>query len=207
MSRIGLLLIIIGSLIIFLIYGPVIKEEIAFRADKISGIRYSLDVNRDLPEPGLKLIRPVDTAFGVIIPKINVNEKIFPDIDPTDPLVYLEVLKSGVAQAKGSTYPDDEENGNIFLFAHSTDAFYNVGKYNASFFLLGKLEEGDEVDIFYNDVRYKYQVTTKGVVSPEKVADFVSSNIGGKTVTLQTCYPPGTTLQRLIVVAKIPEPQ
>lgn len=82
------------------------------------------------------------------------------------------------------------------------DAFYNVGRYNAVFFLLGKLENGDEIDIFYNNERYKYQVINKKVVNPEAVAEYLRENSGQQTLTLQTCYPPGTTLRRLIVVAK-----
>jgi hypothetical protein len=40
---------------------------------------------------------------------------------------------NGVAHAKGTVFP---HKGNIYLFAHSTDNWWNVGRYNAVFYLL-----------------------------------------------------------------------
>ncbi len=195
-------ILIIGALLILLfIFGPVIKEELGYRFNQWGGIKYSLDVNQEFPQSGIRPISPVDREFAIVIPKINVNAEIFPEIDSTNPSEFLPILKKGVAHAKGSAYPDRE--GNVFLFAHSTDAFYNVGHYNAVFFLIGKLEKGDEIDIFYKDKRYKYEVTDKAVVSPDMLGQYVKEHTSGKTLTLQTCYPPGTTLKRLVVIAKV----
>lgn len=194
-------MIIAGLLIVLAIFGPVIKEEFVYRANKAGGIKYSLDASVQFPEPGLRIIIPVDKEFGLVIPKINVNAAIYPEVDPLNPEEYLPILRKGVAHAKDSAYPD--RRGNIFLFAHSTDAFYNVRQYNAVFFLIGKMEEGDEVDIFYNKERYQYEVISKEVVIPEKLGEYLQTqtNTGKKTLTLQTGYPPGTTLKRLIIIA------
>lgn len=200
MRKIGSLLIFIGFVILLLIFLPVIKEEIRYRSEDFVGIKYSLDANSALLDNKIKEIIPVDKEFGIVIPKININAKIFPDVDPTNPNNYLSVLKKGVAHSKGSSYPG--QDGNVFLFAHSTDAFWNVGQYNAVFFLIGKLEKGDEVDIYYQGKLYKYNVLEKKVVAPEILEEYVRQHTLGKTLTLQTCYPPGTTLKRLIVIAK-----
>ena len=190
MKFISGILIISGIVILLFTFGPVAKEEVGYQFNQLSGGGYSSEQS----------ITPVDTGFGIVILKINVNAKVFPEIDSQNPQEFLPILKKGVAHAKGSAYPD--QDGNVFLFAHSTDAFYNVAHYNAVFFLIGKLEKGDEIDIFYKDKRYKYEVIEKAVVSPDMLGQYVKEHTGGKTLTLQTCYPPGTTLKRLIVIAK-----
>ncbi len=190
MKFVGGILIISGIVILLFTFGPVAKEEVGYQFNQLSGGGYSSEQS----------ITPVDTGFGIVITKININAKIFPEIDSQNPQEFLPILKKGVAHAKGSAYPD--QDGNVFLFAHSTDAFYNVAHYNAVFFLIGKLEKGDEIDIFYKDKRYKYEVIEKAVVSPDMLGQYVKEHTGGKTLTLQTCYPPGTTLKRLIVIAK-----
>jgi len=200
MKTVSNILIIGAFLILLFIFGPVIKEELGYRFDQWGGVRYSLEANPEFPQSGIRPIAPIDKEFGIVIPKININAEIFPEINPANPSEFLPILKKGVAHAKGSAYPDEE--GNVFLFAHSTDAFYNVGHYNAVFFLIGKLEKGDEIDIFYKDKRYKYEMEEKAVVSPEELGQYVKEHTSGKTLTLQTCYPPGTTLKRLIVIAK-----
>ena len=201
MKPIAFFLIIVGLSIIFLIFGPVFVAELQYWSNKWGGVKYSLDANHQFPESGLRPMSPVDTEFGLVIPIINLNAEIFPEVDPNNPELYLPILRKGVAHAKGSAYPD-EEVGNVFLFAHSTDAFYNVAHYNAVFFLIGKLDKGDEVNVFYKNKRYQYEVIEKAVVAPEALGDYVRQHIGVKTLTLQTCYPPGTTLKRLLIIAK-----
>ncbi len=200
MRRIGLFLIISGLIIIFLIFGPVIIEEIRYLSYQWGGVNFSLDVDPRFPESGLRRIAPVDEEFGIVIEEINLNAEIFPEIDANDPEKFLPILRKGVAHAKGSAYPDEE--GNVFLFGHSTDAFYNVAHYNAVFFLIGKLENGDLINIFFKDKRYQYEVIDKVVVDQEEISSYLEKFKGQKTVTLQTCYPPGTTLRRLLVIGK-----
>lgn len=177
--------------ILFLTFGPVIKEETRYQIDSALGIKQNLN--------------PPNTDFSIVIPKIAAVAPIVDKVDPFNPGNYLPALRKGVAHAKGTAYP--KENGNVYLFAHSTDAFYNVGRYNAVFYLIGKLEKGDEVDVFYKGDKIKYEVYDKKVVGAGdikylgKIGDGLSAQ-AEKTLTLQTCYPPGTTLERLIVLAR-----
>jgi LPXTG-site transpeptidase (sortase) family protein len=103
-----------------------------------------------------------------------------------------------VAHAAGTALPG--EGGNVYLFAHSTDAFYNVGKYNAVFYLLGKLSKGDEVFIYYQGEKIRYVVALVKVVKPTDI-QYLAGDSDKNTLTLQTCYPPGTTIDRLVVIA------
>lgn len=182
----GEVFILFSILILFFTYGPATKEEVSYQIRQVVK-------NKEVKE-----IQPVNTQFSIVIPKLEVSAPVFASVDPFNPSEYLPVLKKGVAHSKYSSFPDSF--GNTYLFAHSTDAFYNVGKYNAVFYLLGKLEKGDEIDVYYKDQKYVYRVSDKKVVEPKDVFYLVNSG-KGNILTLQTCYPPGTTLKRLIVIA------
>lgn len=144
-------------------------------------------------------LSPVSAQFGIIIPKIAANAPIFPNVDPADSNLYLPILQQGVAHAAGTVFPGVA--GNIYLFAHSTDAFWNVGRYNAIFYLIKELENGDEIDVFFNGIRHIYRVANKLVVDPSEVR-YLTHSTSYEQLTLQTCWPPGTTLKRLVVLAR-----
>ncbi len=146
----------------------------------------------------IEVIQPADTEFGIVIPKIAANVKVLPDVRVEKESDYSEILKQGVAHAAGTAYPG--ENGHVYLFAHSTDYWWNVGQYNAVFYLLYKLETGDEVDVFYKGNRYVYKVIGQKVVDPKNV-EYLTRTSDTEFLTLQTCWPPGTTLKRLLVFA------
>lgn len=185
LSVLGSILIISSLLIIFYTFAPAIRQEITYESRGVLNIGY-------------KNLTPPNTDFSIVIPKIGAVAPVFADVDPLDPKKYLPVLKKGVAHAKGTAFPG--ELGNTYLFAHSTDAFYNVGRYNAVFYLLGKLKKGDEIEIYYKGEKIKYGVNEVKVVEPTAIK-YLGKIDDGRTLTLQTCYPPGTTLKRLVVVA------
>lgn len=169
--------------------------------------KYKLMASQRLPKGGLakllnikavEVLAPEDPNFSLIIPKIGANAKIVPNVDAADKNIYLEALNHGVAHTLGTAFPG--EGGHVFLFAHSTDYFWNVGSYNAIFYLLHRLEGGDEVDLFYQGQRVTYKVIGKEVVNPSQV-EYLTRKTNKEFLTLQTCWPPGTTLQRLLVFA------
>jgi len=50
----------------------------------------------------------------------------------------LPILQKGIAHAQGSVFPGMQ--GNIYLFAHSTDNWWNVGRYNAVFLSFARFD-------------------------------------------------------------------
>jgi len=184
LNRIGNLFVITAFVFAFFTFGPAVKQEIKYQTKGTLG-KSEVDLT------------PPNTDFSIVIPKIEAVAPVFGNTDPYNKANYLPVLQRGVAHASGTAYPGNP--GNTYLFAHSTDAFYNVGRYNAVFYLLGKLEKGDEIEIYYNNEKILYIVREVKTVSADAVEYL--DNLGGKTLTLQTCYPPGTTLRRLIVIA------
>jgi sortase A len=95
------------------------------------------------------------------------------------------------------------EKGNTFLFAHSSDNFYTANHYNTVFYLLHKLENGDQFFIVYDDIVYKYIVSGTQEVSPDAVQYLETNSDDIQTATLMTCWPPGTTSKRLLVFGEL----
>lgn len=182
---VGNTLIFLALLFGFLTFGPAIKEETRYQVKETLNLK-----PKDLTPP--------NKDFSIVIPKIEAVAPVFGNINPYDKGTYLPVLQKGVAHAAGTSLPG--EDGNAYLFAHSTDAFYNVGQYNAVFYLLGKLEEGDEIEIYYEEEKISYIVREVKVVDAKDIK-YLQSLGDTNTLTLQTCYPPGTTLKRLVVIA------
>ena len=191
-------------------FGPVLYHEVVFQVTKAAGIRYTVAQTQDEAKEVSKnfgdvlasqteVLIPQDTAFGIVIPRIGANAKVFPNVDPTDEKQFLPVLKHGVAHAKGTVFPGMD--GNVYLFAHSTDNWWSVGRYNAVFYLLKELSAGDDVVVFFNNKRYNYTVSELMIADPNEVSFLTKSQEGPQRLILQTCWPPGTTWKRLFVVA------
>ncbi len=122
------------------------------------------------------------------------------NVQTTDSNVYYDALKNGIAHAAGTVFPGMQ--GTTFLFAHSTDSPLTVARWNAIFYLLRELEPGDEVYVFFMNRFYAYRVEEKKIVDSQDVSWITNAKDTPEQLVLQTCWPPGTSLKRLIVVAK-----
>lgn len=215
--------IILGIATFVLEFGPIAMAEGSYRLSQIRGVRYTVDIpnlpklvtsqGEEEPEPqqatqglqeaskvGDKIIKPISTDYGIVIEKINANAKVVPDVDPANEREYIQALGQGVAAAKGSTLPG--EPGNLYIFSHSTDAPWNIVRMNAVFYLLREMSSGDRIVVFYQGKRFDYIVFDKQVVKGDDVS-FLLNRYDVPVLTLQTCDPPGTILNRMIVRAKL----
>lgn len=172
------------------------EEEMKFSIQKGGEAKGLL--TRKVDGKTAEVLLPEDPNFSIVIPKIGANARIVTGVDTSSERDYIEALKKGVAQALGTAFPG--EGGHIFLFAHSTDYWWNVSAYNAIFYLLGKLETGDEINIFYKGERYVYRVIGSKVVDPSEV-EYITRKTNAEFLTLQTCWPLGTTFKRLLIFA------
>lgn len=197
----GIVLVAMSALLFLLIFYPVIKEEIKYRL--LRADRRTVVLTKNEAEenkfPTKDVLVPVDENFGILIPKILANSKVIPDVDWQNSKEYQKALTKGVAEAKGSARPG--EPGNVFIFAHSGVDFYEAVRYNAVFYLIDKLEKEDEIYIFYNKDKLVYRVTDKKIVTADQTR-YMAGDPQKKTLTLMTCWPPGTTWKRLVVIAE-----
>lgn len=210
-QTLGLVTFIIAFIGISLTIGPVFAAEISYRLRQIRRETTRI-VNQEPPKPKRifvsdllgevefeKIPLPVDTDFGIVIPKLGLNIKVVPNVSLNNPKEYLSALKQGVAHAAGTAFPD--KDGVALIFGHSALAPVDIIRFNAVFYQIKDLEVGDEINLFYSGRRYLYKVTEKKVVAPIDT-EFLSKPPAGRTLVLQTCWPPGTTKERLLVFAR-----
>ncbi|MDO8573388.1 MAG: sortase [Candidatus Daviesbacteria bacterium] len=226
----GYLAFFVGLTSFVFMLGPLVQVEFDYRKDKILNIKRTVPrmisptsgesgptpevsdkptsevsdaggpVSFDNVETSENSIIPVSTEYGIVIEKINANAKIIPNVNPANEREYTKALAGGVAEALGSTTPG--QPGNLYLFSHSTDAPWNIVRFNAVFYLLKELDKGDSVIIFYKNKRYDYVVFDKIIVRPDDVS-YLTNKYDFPVLTLQTCDPPGTLLNRLIIRARL----
>lgn len=203
----------LGASLLLLTIWPTLSSEVWYWGSRFQQYRVDGSEGKSDPKVGSFAtlvnsptplqVDPVSSEFGIVIEKIGVNAPVVEDVSVANPVVYQEALGRGVAHALGSAKPG--EFGNIYLFAHSSLNFWQLGKYATVFNLLRKLEVGDAIVLFYNEKRFDFQVTEVAVVSGFDLSPLVTQDPWA-TLTLQTCYPPGSTLNRLIVRATVKYP-
>ena len=192
--------LLLGSALLFFIVSPALKQEFLYWERTYAPQTILETIPRGEQVQKKTDLVPLDTQFGIVIPKIEANAKVIPAVDWQDPEVYQEALRRGVAHAKGTALPG--QSGNVFIFSHSGVDFSEAARYNAVFYLMNKLVVGDEVDLFYEGKQYRYEVfTTKKVASD--ALEYLEQNRDQRILTLMTCWPAGTTWKRLIVQAKL----
>lgn len=186
--------------------GPALFYELRFQVDKITGVKY---VVADQVPSGLgkigsgnaQILTPPDTYFSIVIPRIGAASRVLINVDPNNETQYLQALQKGIAHAKGSVFPGMP--GTSFYFAHSTDSFWNVGRYNAVFYLLKDMQVNDDIYLFFKNYRYNYKVTQTEILDANDVSLLTNAQKDKEEkIVLQTCWPPGTTWKRFIVIAK-----
>lgn len=224
LRTIGNFLLLFAIFGVFATFGPALYYEVQFRTLQMRGVQFRVSDERTpvtresssnsevrgptsvsfadiLAGPKEQVLIPFDPFFNILIPKIGANARVFSNIDSGNQDEFLPYLQAGVAHAKGTVFPGME--GNTYLFAHSADNFWNVGRYNAAFYLLKDLTVGDDIIIFFENRRYNYKVSEIQVVDAEEVSFLVNAQQrAGQKLILQTCWPPGTTWKRLVVFAK-----
>jgi LPXTG-site transpeptidase (sortase) family protein len=169
----------------------------------ISQLEYSLSSH---PQPattssvltGTQIIPAQDT---ITIPKINVHAPV--NYEPSTAESAIQTaLQTGVVHYANTALPG--QIGNVAIFGHSSNDWWEAGNYKFVFVLLDKLSPGDQISLDYNSKRYTYVVTGAQVVDPTAVS--VLNPTPTPTLTLITCSPPGTSLRRLVVTAKQTDP-
>ncbi len=195
----GILLLLFGAGSLGYEYGPLLVAETRYTIKQSAPASVQQLFFNEVTTQ--KALEPVDTNFGILIPKIEANAPIVTEVDPYDSNIYQRELARGVAHAKGTGLPG--ENKTMFLFAHASGDITMARRYNSIFYLLNKMEPSDEITIYYRGAPHKYQVTQVKTVNPDAV-DYLENNSDADLI-LMTCTPPGTTWKRLLVLATLVE--
>jgi sortase A len=137
----------------------------------------------------------------LIIPKINVDVPVIYDTQP-DTASQLKAMENGVAYfgiPGANSRPG--QVGNTVLSGHSSNDVIDKGDYKFIFARLDRLTKGDTVYVNYEGKRYTYTVTKTEVVKPTEVSKLVYPTTK-PILTLITCTPLGTSLNRLLVTTE-----
>ena len=146
--------------------------------------------------------RIIIPRIGENIPLVNVTIDRGANFE-TMHEVFMEELKKWVVRYPWTAEPGQE--GNVFIFWHSSNYPWVKSQYNSVFALLDKLEIGDEIIIYYFQKKYVYTVKEQAIVKPGDVKTLESRDHSKKELSLMTCWPVGTTLERIIVFAELTE--
>jgi sortase A len=204
-------LIISGIVFSFLSFSPFIMQELRYwwRTNILASSTYENILvvpkteKKELVLPPLS-VTPKDTNFGIVIEKVEVNAPVVPNVNAGIYREYMAALNKGAAHARGTAFPGSTaaENNNVFIFAHSAADPIFARRYNSVFYLLRKLEVGDRISTFYQGKRFDYLVSKKEVVQASDT-QYLTQASKEPILTLQTCDPPGSSLRRLIITAKL----
>lgn len=159
----------------------------------------SLDPQNIVIDPSADLT--VSPEPRLIIPKINVDVPVIYGVG-TDEASQLKAMEKGVAHfAIPGANSRPGEVGNTVLSGHSSNDLFDQGEYKFIFAQLEKLQVGDTLYANYESTRYTYVITKKEVVRPTEVNKLVYPT-DKPVMTLITCTPLGTAIDRLLVTAE-----
>ncbi len=135
----------------------------------------------------------------LIVPKINVDVPIVWDAVAADQNSLNNAMDHGVAwfNIVGANAKPGEK-GNFVVSGHSSNDWLDNGNYKFIFARLEQIKEGDIIYANFNGTRYTYNVTGTKVVKP---TDVTALHLGDDKpyITLVTCTPLGTAINRLLV--------
>jgi len=135
------------------------------------------------------------------IPLVDIKNRALEDSNDLNN-IFMQELENGVIRYPGSAIPG--KDWNAFVFGHSSNFPWIKWDYNDVFALLDNVVFDDEIIVYYNQKKYKYIVKEKSVITPGDTSILERDNNKAE-ITLMTCWPIGTTLNRLIVTAELVE--
>jgi LPXTG-site transpeptidase (sortase) family protein len=155
-------------------------------------------------------LETITTPYNIYIPKIDlVNDvaMIPPKYWNNKDWQQLESIMQETMDVVGAVaYPHSVQPGNdgkIILTAHSSPP--EIGEKqtekNTLFEHLPELLPSDQIFLTVDGVMHEYQVVNSQIVSPNNAA-LLEQNYDSERLVLITCYPIGSTKDRLIVRAK-----
>jgi sortase A len=179
---------VVGLAITFVFFNEVFVAPLVSPSKTVSATPIIGDQAGDVgPEP------------KIIIPKINLEVPVVYNVGTVEENAIQDALEDGVVHYAASPVPG--QRGNAVIVGHSSNNILNSGRYKFAFVLLNRLEAEDTFFIQKDGIRYTYKVYEKKIVPPSDVS-VLGPAARDSSVTLITCDPPGTSINRLIIVAE-----
>lgn len=167
---------------------------------------YSTSTNTAGVNSEIILPKQITSATKVSLPEIKDSSIFIPVINISAPISWNVAnnadsvktnLENGTIHLSGTALPG--EIGNVFVTGHSSNYPWAKGSYNNVFALINKLVIGDLIQIKYQNIDYVYKVSLIKTVRPDDIS--VLKPTKTSQLSLMTCTPVGTSINRLIVIA------
>ncbi len=177
-----------------------VKNKTYHSMDKLLTSNYdeNLNMNIEIVPYENRILIP---KIGKNIPLIDVKSKMVENVKELED-VFMEELSNGVIRYPWSAKP--WELWNSFIFWHSSNFPWIKWEYNDVFALLDTIVFWDEIIAYYNQKKYVYKIKEKKIIKPGDVS-VLKRNTNKKEISLMTCWPIGTTLNRMIVIGELIE--
>jgi sortase A len=152
------------------------------------------------------IVDPNDTSTitkedRLIIPSISVDVPIIWGANAADQNSLNAAMDKGVVWFNvKQAHSKPGENGNFVVSGHSSNDWMDQGDYKFVFAPLEQMKVGDTFYVNYQQKRYVYRVSHTQVVKPTDINSLQTDN-SKPVITLITCTPLGTALNRLLVFA------
>ncbi|MDD5769581.1 MAG: sortase [Candidatus Gracilibacteria bacterium] len=177
-----------------------VKNKTYHSMDKLINSDYKEDLNLNIDIVPFEN-RVIIPKIGKNIPLIDVKNKTVQNVKELE-TVFMNELSNGIIRYPGSAIPG--EIGNSFIFGHSSNFPWIKGDYNDVFALLDNVEFGDEIIVYYNQKKYIFKIKEKKIIKPGDVS-VLKKETEKPEISLMTCWPVGTTLNRMIVIGELIE--
>lgn len=189
---------------------PILKYELLTN-NNVSQANFITPLYSSLALPpvgGQQLTRPSTWFYGnPQLPQVEYKVRYYklsvPRLKIQDAVVEIggEDLSKSLAHYRGTAIPG--RPGNAIIFGHSTlPQLYNPKNYLTIFSYLPSLKKEDNIIVDYDGITYTFLVSEMIEVKPEDI-QILEQRYDSSYLSLVTCVPPGTTLRRLVVRAKL----
>jgi sortase A len=131
---------------------------------------------------------PAPQGNRLVIPSMQLDAEIFDGATAS-------TLNKGLWHRPNSSTPD--QGGNTVIAGHR----FTYTNPQGILYYLNKVQVGDELGLYWNNVRYLYKVSEVNVVEPTAVQ--IEDNTSDARLTIYTCTPLWSPHQRLVVIAEL----
>lgn len=170
-----------------------------FSPKKLVPLKSSVDLSVDVVPYENRIIIP---KLWKNVPLVNVDSRRWTLDFANLENIFMDELSKWIVRYPGTAIPWD--TWNAFIFWHSSNYPWMKWDYNDVFALLDNVSFWDEIIAYYNQKKYVYVVKEKTVVKPGNVK-ILERDPSKKELSLMTCWPVWTSLNRLIVFAELKE--
>ncbi len=196
MKKIGIYLITIGITILgfYFIYNNAINkrnnenvEDYINDTSIVNEVEIEEPINEETETSNTQNNNSIAYTAVLEIPKINLKRGV---VDSTK---NFKSINYAISVDNSSQYPN--KKGNFILYSHS-------GNSNIAFFnKLYKLDNNDDIYVYYNGTKYHYNIINKYDIEKTGKAKVINSN-DDKYITLITCNQNRNGYQ-IVIVGKL----